>query len=307
MLKRYGVLTVGDLCVDFIIKGSDVKPEFGQKEKLFDDYWLEMGGSCSIFAAQAGKLGLETAIIGKVGNDMFGDLIYRTLEQSGVNVSYIERLSELKTGVSMALVDANDRAILTNTASIDTVSIEDIPGDLLSDARHLHIGSYFLLKKIQPFYRDILKEMKKHGTTVSLDTNWDPDEEWDSGIWDIMPYVDIFLPNETEMKSITKTDSIEKAIEQLKNYVQIIAVKKGENGATVYSKNETIDIPALKVSSADAIGAGDSFDAGFVFGFLSGKNLEECGRIGCICGSLNTRAYGGTGGQPGIDELLRYL
>lgn len=307
MLKKYDVLTVGDLCVDFIIKGPDVKPEFGQKEKLFDEYWLEMGGSCSIFASQIGKLGLEAAIVGKVGNDMFGDLIYRTLEHSGVNINYIKKEPNLRTGISLALVNANDRAILTNIASIDTVSIEDIPDDLLSMAKHLHIGSYFLLKKMQPYYRDIINEMKKHGTTVSLDTNWDPDEKWDSGIWDIMPYVDIFLPNEIEAMSITKTGTVEKAIEQLMNYVKIIAVKKGKNGATIYSKSMILDIPAIEIRSADAIGAGDSFDAGFIFGFLSGRNLEECGRMGCICGSLNTRMNGGTSGQPRINELLRYL
>ena len=306
MNKEIDVLTLGDLCVDLIITGKDVIPEFGQKEKLVDDYSLEMGGSCSIFACQTGKLGLNTAVVGKVGTDQFGELIISTLKESGVSVEYIKKDYNWKTGITVALNTVDDRGMLTYNGTIDGVELEDISDELLKSVRHLHIGSYFLMKRIQPYYPEIVKKLKSYGATISLDTNWDPEEKWDSGIWDIMPYVDIFFPNENEAMAITKTDSIEKAIKELKKIIPVLAVKKGKDGAVVYSDGKTYYSPSINVVKVDAVGAGDTFDGGFIYGYLSGKSIEECARIGCICGSLNTRMTGGTKGQPVLEEILKW-
>lgn len=307
MIKQIDVLTFGDLCADLIITGKDVVPEFGQKEKLVDDYSLQMGGSCSIFACQTGKLALHTAIVGKVGNDRFGDLIINTLKASGVNVEYIKQDNRQKTGLTVALNNVEDRAMLTYNGTNDAVEYGDIPFELLKSVRHLHIGSYFLMKKLQPHYPEIVQKLKSFGATISLDTNWDPEDKWDNGIWDIMPYVDIFLPNENEAMAITKESSADKAIEKLKSIIPILAVKKGKDGAVVYAEGRTIYSPSIDIVKVDAVGAGDSFDGGFVYGYLSGKSLEECACTGCICGSLSTRMEGGSAGQPSLQEINKYL
>jgi sugar/nucleoside kinase (ribokinase family) len=307
MKKEIDVFTFGDLCVDFIMKGKDVVPEFGQKEKLVDDYSLEMGGSCSIFACQAAKLGLKTAVVGHVGEDAFGDLILSTLENSGVNTGHVKRDKLEKTGITMMLSTGEDRAMMTYNGTIDAVSREDVTEEFLKSVKHLHIGSYFLMKRIQPHYPEIVKKLKEYGATISLDTNWDPEETWDSGIWDIMPYVDIFFPNENEAMAITKEPTAEKAIEKLKQTVPVIAVKKGADGAVIYAKGKTYYTLAVDAVKVDAVGAGDSFDGGFIYGYLSGKSIEDCARFGSICGSLNIRKAGGTKGQPKLEEALKYL
>jgi sugar/nucleoside kinase (ribokinase family) len=307
MKKKIDVLTFGDLGVDLIVNGKDVIPEFGQKEKLVDDYSLEMGGSCSIFACQTGKLGLCTAVVGTVGADQFGELIINTLKASGVSTGYIKKDCRQKTGITIALNKVEDRGMLTYNGTMDGVEIEDIKDELLKTVKHLHIGSYFLMKKLQPHYPQIVKKLKSYGATISLDTNWDPEEKWDSGIWDIMPYVDIFFPNENEAMAITKENSPEKAIEKLKPVIPVLAVKRGKDGAVVYAEGKTYYSPSIDVVKVDAVGAGDSFDGGFVYGYLSGKSVEECARIGCICGSLNTRMEGGSKGQPLLAEMLKYL
>lgn len=303
MEKQIDVLTFGDLCVDMIITGNNVVPEFGQKEKLVEDYSLEMGGSCSIFACQTAKLGLKTAVFGKVGNDEFGQVIIRTLTDSGVSSEYIKVDERYKTGISVALNTGSDRAILTYNGTIDAIENQDIDYNLFKTVRHLHIGSYFLMKKLQPHYLEIIKRLKSYGATISLDTNWDPEEKWDSGIWSILPYIDIFFPNENEAMAITKKNSAEEAIKELREIIPIVAVKKGEKGAVVYSKGGTYYASALSTKVADAVGAGDTFDGGFIYGFLNKKSIEECARIGCICGSLNTRFAGGVKGQPTLVEL----
>lgn len=307
MEKKFDVLTFGDLCVDMIINGKDVSPEFGQNEKLVEDYSIEMGGSCSIFACQAAKLNLKTAIVGKIGNDEFGRKVHDSLVDAGVYTDYVKVNSNLKTGVSLALNNENDRAILTYVGTIDAVDIEDITDDMLKNVRHLHIGSYFLMKRIQKYYPGIIKSLKSYNATISLDTNWDPDEEWDSGIWDILPYIDIFFPNIKEAMAITKKNSAVEAIDELKKIIPIVAVKQGAEGAVVHSQGKTYYANSLKSTVVDAIGAGDTFDAGFIYGFLTGKTIEECAKIACICGSLNVRKAGGINGQPRIEELNKFL
>lgn len=307
MKKQIDVLTFGDLCVDLIIDCSGAIPEFGQKEKFIGDYSLDMGGSASIFACQVGKLKLNTAVVGTVGKDQFGTLICSTLEESGVSIDHIKRDDQCKTGMSVVLNNKDDRAILTYDGTIDRVERSDISEEFLKSIRHFHIGSYFLMQKIQPHYPEILKKLKEYGATISLDTNWDPEEKWDSGLWDIMPYVDVFFPNENEAMAITRESSIEKAIDRLKSIVPVIAVKKGRKGAVVYSRGNMYIVPALDVEAIDAVGAGDTFDGGFIYGMLKGYSIEMCAKIGCICGSLNTRMTGGVKGQPRLEEMLAYI
>lgn len=307
MAKKIDVLTFGDLCVDLIMSGSDVVLEFGQKEKLAEDYSLEMGGSCSIFACQTAKLGLGTAVVGKVGNDSFGELICKSLKAAGVTLDYINRDDSWKTGITLALNKVDDRAMLTYNGTIDAVGIDDVSDELLKSVRHLHIGSYFLMKRIQPYYPEIIKRHKANGATVSLDTNWDPEEKWDSGIWDIIPHIDIFFPNENEAMAITGENSAEKAIGRLRKLIPVIAVKKGKDGAAIFAGGKVFNTPAVDVEKVDAVGAGDSFDAGFVYGFLSGRSIEECAQLGSITGSLSIRKAGGTRGQPRLEETLKYL
>lgn len=306
MKKEFDIFTIADLCADVILVSRSVEPEFGQKEKFVDDYIVELGGSCSIFASQAAKLGLKTGIIGNVGNDIFGNLIIKKLNDAGVDIRYINRRDDIKTSISTILCKSNDRAILTYNGSIDTVTIDDIPWDILFNCRHLHIGSYYLLKKIQPYMPYIVKQAKEHQLSISLDVNWDPEEKWITGLKEVFPYVDIFFPNEEEAKAITgKTDVIE-AMEQLSTLVPIVVVKQGEKGATAQQDKHRFYCPPLEVKAVDAVGAGDSFDAGFIYGYLNGLPLEECLKIANICGSLNTTMHGGIAGQPDIITLKKY-
>ncbi len=306
-MNQYDVLVFGDICVDLILSGGDVVPEFEQKEKLIDEYSMEMGGSTTIFACQAAKLGLKTVVVGIAGKDQFGDLVCKTLQESGVALTHIRRSDVVKTGLTVAIRKGDDRAMLTYIGTIDELDVPDIDETLLDTVRHLHIGSYYLMKKLQPHYITYIHRLKQNGATISLDTNWDPEEEWDSGVWDIIPLVDMIFPNENEAMALTGESTAEKAIAKLCEYVPLVAVKNGKDGAVLHASGQVYNVPAIEVSKIDAVGAGDSFDAGFVFGFLSGMDMEMSTRVGCICGSLNTRAAGGTKGQPRLEEMIKYL
>ncbi len=303
MNKSLDVLTIGDLAADLVLSGRDVVPEFGQKEKMLGDYSLEMGGSTSIFACQAAKLGLKTALIGKVGNDEFGALIKKTLKQAGVSLSYVKTDPSEKTGLTVILNAGNDRAIMTYAGTIDAVNKHDVPDALLKATRHFHIGSYFMMKRLQPAYPALLKKLKRYGASISLDTNWDPEEKWDSGVWKVLPLVDIFFPNANEARLIARERSLEQAVKKLQKVVPVLVIKKGESGAEAYAGGKKFAAQALKMKVVDTVGAGDSFDAGFLYGFLSGKAVADSLEIGCLCGSLNTTMPGGTRGQPRLNNL----
>ncbi len=306
-MKKFDVLTIGDPCVDMILKGSDIVPEFGQKEKMFEEYNIVMGGSCLIFASQCGRLGLKTGIIGKVGNDPFGDIILDTLQKSYVNTDYLITTDEYKTGVTVALCKKHDRAMLTYSGTINAMKPGDIPWDLIENTGHLHIGSYFLLTQIQEVLPQIVDCVHKNNGTVSLDTNWDPEGKWENGLKELLPKIDIFFPNENEATAITGEKSAKKAIDVLSSIIPVVSVKLGAKGAASYYNGKSVLKPAIDVPKVDAVGAGDSYDAGFVYGYLTGKDIETCTQMGNITGSLNIRGEGGTQTQPYYEEFIKYL
>jgi sugar/nucleoside kinase (ribokinase family) len=122
---------------------------------------------------------------------------------------------------------------------------------------------------------------------------------------EVLPLCDLLLPNEAELTAIARTPDVASALARLGRRVALIAVKQGARGATAWHSGELVRCEAKRVAVADTTGAGDSFDAGFVFGFLSGRPLTDTLRLACACGSLSTRGIGGIASQPTLEEALR--
>ena len=307
MKKSLDILTIGDLCADLVLSGRDVEPEFGQKEKLVENYILEMGGSGSIFICQAARLGLRSAIIGRVGNDPFGDMILKALKSAGASAKFVKIDTQEKTGVTFMLNKGHDRAMMTYSGTIDAVRRSDVTEQILASTRHFHIASFFLIKRMQPYYKAIVKKAKAAGATISMDTNWDPEEKWDGGIREILPMVNVFLPNANELLAISGEKSLTAAVDKLSRMIPVVVLKEGEKGARAFSNGKSYQAKALKINVKDTVGSGDNFDAGFLYGFLNKKSIGECLKIGCICGGLSARYSGGTRGQPDLKLLKKYL
>src|SRR5579863_10328724 len=207
---QFEVATAADMCVDLILQGN-TRPQFGQREQIVNGYCLELGGSANIFATQMAKLGARTAVLGYVGSDPFGEFILQRLTESGVDTSLVKQDSSIATGLGVALVEADDRAILTVLGSIDSNRPSDLPSSPRSLSKHWHVASPFLLRNLRSAWPQFLRRAKEVGLTVSLDPNWDPEETWD-GIKELLPLVDVFLPNEAEATALTGlSDSTEAA------------------------------------------------------------------------------------------------
>jgi sugar/nucleoside kinase (ribokinase family) len=177
-MKDIDVLVVGELNVDLILTG-DVTPGFGQAEKLVEDATLTLGSSSAIFACGAARLGLKVAFIGKVGDDDFGRVVLRSLAERGVDTAGVVVDPTIKTGLSVILSRPDDRAILTHLGSIAALRYAEIDQSLLLRACHLHLGSYFLLDSLRPDVTQLFAEAHRQGLTTSLDTNYDPQENWE--------------------------------------------------------------------------------------------------------------------------------
>jgi len=304
MSKDFDVLVVGELNADLILRG-DVFPAFGQVEKLVDDAALTIGSSSAICACGLARLGLRVAFSGKVGDDEFGRFMVRELAARGIDTLGIVVDPVLKTGLTVILSRGVDRAILTYSGSIAALRFDDIDLSLLPRARHLHLGSYFLLDNLRPSAPRLFADAHARGLTVSLDTNYDPAEKWDGGLIETLRHVDVFLPNEAELRAITRIDEAGAALESLN--VPTVAVKLGARGALARRGDEIARADIVPMKVIDTVGAGDSFDAGFIYGYLAGWELPRTLRFAAVCGSLSTRAAGGTAAQPTLDEAMQYV
>ena len=326
--RQYDVITFGDMCVDLIMTGDDVVPRFGQVEKLVDDYVVEMGGSCCIFACQAAKLGLRVGILGRVGDDGFGRLILRRLDECGVDTRHVIVAPALKTGLGIALCRGDDRAILTYLGSLCAVGPDDVSDEFLASARHLHHGSFFLHTGLVPHVPDIFRRARELGLSISLDTNWDPDERWNSMLGEALPLADVFMPNDQEALYISGSATLEDAVAWFRAQgVAIVTIKRGPDGARLYwgpeaqrtaaqqtaaqqtaaQRTAVYECTVTPATGGDSIGAGDSFDAGFLAGWLRGLPLNQCLDIACQCGRSVASAIGGLEGQPTWEAVSQLI
>lgn len=304
-MKLYDLLVAGEINPDLILSG-DVEPAFGQVEKLVDSAALTIGSSSAIFACGAARLGLKVAFIGKCGADVFGRFMLEEMSKRGVEIGNVIQVPGGSTGLSVILNRGIDRAILTHPGLIPALSADDVPDGLLRQARHLHVASYFLQDALRPGLPRLFERACSLGLTTSLDTNYDPSEEW-LGLDELLGLTNVFLPNQAEACSLTGEGNVEIAAEKLSARVETLAIKLGAAGALGGSKGQKVRVASIPVKVIDTVGAGDSFDAGFLYGYLQDWPLEKSLRVAAICGALSTQAAGGTAAQATLPQALAHL
>ena len=302
------ILVLGDANPDLVLSGGDVVPAFGQAERLVDEARLVIGGSGAIFACGAAKLGLRVAFAGVVGDDMFGRFMCDQLQAHGIDTSAVAVLPERSTGVTVVLSGREDRAMLTFAGTIGDLRRSVIGADVLSRTRHIHVSSYFLQRTLAPELPALFREARDGEATTSLDPNWDPSGEWDNGLMALLPEVDVFLPNEVEALSMARISVVEDAIARLRSAgAGTVVVKTAGQGAVAAQAGDAVAVAGIPTQVVDSTGAGDSFDAGFLAGFLGGQPLRRCLEIGNACGALSTRGIGGVSTQPTMVEALETI
>jgi len=301
----FDILVAGEINPDLILSGN-VIPEFNQVEKLVDLAALTIGSSSAIFACGAARLGLKVAFIGVCGEDVFGRFMLDEMSKRKVDVSNVIVRSDGQTGLSVILNNQSDRAILTHTGLIAELQGSNITDNLLKQSKHLHVASYFLQTKLQPDLPALFQRARSLGLTTSLDTNYDPFEKW-IGFDELLSVTNVFLPNETEAKSLSGEATVDEAAGRLGSRVEALAIKLGAEGALGVRKGARVRVASIPVKVIDTVGAGDSFDAGFMYGYLNNWELEKSLRLACVCGALSTQQAGGVNGQSTLEEAMQFV
>ena len=293
-MANFDVTIAGELNLDLILYGlpEQLPPE---RELLADEMSVTLGSSSAIVAHNLASLGNRVGFISCIGDDQFGQTALDRLRQAGVDVSKVLKKQDPgKTGLTVILQRDSWRNILTYPGTISDLRFEDLDLDYLSSSRHFHLSSFYLQRNLRPRVPELLKRLKAAGLTTSLDCNDDPAGLWENDLVDALRHIDVFLPNAREAMRITAQNSLEEAVERLTKLVPVLVVKLGAKGALARRGAEQQFSPALKIDVVDPVGAGDSFDAGFLHQFIRGADLQTCLDAGNLAGALSTTRPGGT-------------
>lgn len=292
-MPQFDVTLAGELNLDLILYGlpEQLEPE---RELLADRMALALGGSSAIFAHNLAVLGTRVGFISKIGEDTMGTIALQKLREGGVDVACVRHDPNMATGLSVILQHPMWRIILTHLGTISELRFEDLDLDYLKSARHFHLSSFYLQTALQPRIPELFRILKAAGLTLSMDTNDDPDDTWQGGLNETLKYLDVFLPNQREARRIAGTEDVDAAIARLSDLVPVVVVKRGSKGAIARRGDETFTSAAIGVEAMDAVGAGDSFDSGFISQYVRGADLQTCLRYGNLAGAFSTTRAGGT-------------
>ncbi len=294
-MKNFDIIALGELNVDLILNQIEGEPEVG-KEKFAKQMTLTLGSSTAIFAANAAAIGAKVAFCGMIGDDSFGDLVETSLQKKGVDTRFLIRQNKYATGATICMSYDEDRANLTYQGAMDYMSLDDIDPEVFKQAKHIHISSIFMQSGVKRDLKKILELCKQNGVTTSLDSQWDPTEQWDINLEEILPLVTVFMPNETELKFLTRSENLDEALEKIRPWVNAAVIKCGSKGSILMRKGQPDRKQAalLNKNVVDCIGAGDSFNSGFITRLAAGDDLARCQEYGNMTGAVNTTAAGGT-------------
>jgi sugar/nucleoside kinase (ribokinase family) len=292
-LSKLDITIAGEINLDLILYGLPEQLPT-ERELLASRFNMTLGSSSAIVAHNLAALGSRVGFITKVGDDALGKIALERLSAGGVDLSRVVRAAGAASGVTVILPHEQGRHILTYLGTISELRFEDLDLEYLTSGRHFHMSSLFLQRALSARVSELFRRMKSAGLTTSLDTNDDPDDRWESALDATLPYVDILLPNEREAMKMARANDLETAVGRLSERVKTVVVKLGSRGAMAIQAGQRFAAPAVNVQIVDPVGAGDSFDAGFLHQFLRGGDLQTCLVYGNLCGAFSTTASGGT-------------
>ena len=269
--KKWDVYVYGDVNIDLVVPGVSSLPKPGQEDEVpvMDTY---VGGGAALFALGIGKLGLHPVFQGEVGDDCYGELIRKEFAAKNIDDSLLETSRTKKTGISISFTNEKDRSFLTYRGTNAGISIDKVDIEGVKNASHIHMTGYEGSKN-HAAYLSLLKRVKA----------------------------------ETEAIHYGRTKTAQEAAREFAKDCDRVVIKLGSSGSFAIENGKEVFLPAYRVKAVDTTGAGDSFNAGFVYGFLTGKGLEECLACGNACGALNVTAYGGNTGFPDKEGLKEFM
>jgi len=309
----FDITCVGIMVADVIAKPVDTLPGKGLLG-LVDSIELYSGGNAMTASINTSKLGLKSALIGKIGNDSFGSFLKSMLKENNVDATGVVVDENLQTSASVALSDSGgERTFLHVVGANGTFSIDDINWDIIEKSKVIFVTGTYLMDTFDGNQtRDFLKRCKELGKITALDVCWDSRKRWGELLFDAMPYIDIFLPSIDEAREIAETDDLaEMSADFMRRGVKTVVIKLGKAGCYVREnldkQIETFPPCAPHIVPVDTTGAGDSFCSGFLAAYVKGESLQNCAKFANAAGAISVTAKGATTGMKTYDEVLKFM
>lgn len=303
---KWDVYVYGDVNIDIVIPGVNRFPEPGQEEDVpvMETF---VGGGSALFALGIGKLGLRPVFQGEIGDDCYGEFIRRKFEESNVDQSLLKTSTSEQTGISLSFTNEHDRCFLTCRGTNAKLRIEEVDLAKVADASHIHVTGYAGEANHDSYLKFLKKVKTDTHATVSFDVGWDPTGVWKPEIYDLFPCIDVLFMNQTEATHYSRMSSAAEAAKDFAGHCGTAVIKMGKMGSLAVRGSNQYQAPPYQVEAVDTTGAGDSFNAGFIYGFLKGKSLEDCLKCGNGCGALSVTALGGNTGFPDERRLTEFI
>jgi sugar/nucleoside kinase (ribokinase family) len=291
--KRFDITIAGEINLDLILDGI-AEPMPVERELLASGFRITLGSSAAILAHNIAALGMRVGFATLAARDDFSKIALSYLVERGVDLSGVKHSdSGAGSGVTVVVNHGAVRHILSYLGATTELRTEHLDIEHLCAARHFHLSSLFMLKGLHKDLPALFRAIRQRGLTISLDTNDDPDDVWGGVLDELLPLVDVLLPNERELLRITKTTNIDDALVAISRTVPLTVVKRGSHGSIVQQGADRKTVPAIKLTPLDAIGAGDSFNAGFLACYVRGHSPLECAAAGNVTGAISTLKSGG--------------
>jgi len=260
------------------------------------------GGSAANTIVGLARLGLKTGYIGKVGSDGEGRILLEDMKREGVDSRNI-KACDGNSGAALCFVDGKgDRAMLIIPGVNDTISMDDIDLEYVKSCKFLHLSS-FINKSTDLSFQTQKKILKETKAEISFDPGQLYAEKGTDEMKDILSRTKVIFPSEHEVTLLTGCDYKKGSEVLISEGVEIVAVTRGEEGCYVTDGTDEYDIPAEKVDVVDTTGAGDAFDAGFLYGLIMGNGIKECGILGNKVASCSIQKIGTRAGLP-TDKMI---
>jgi len=305
---RKSCLVIGDLNVDIVLNELKDYPELG-KEIVAGSHFLDIGGSGGIFSAVLSGLGINTYIISKIGSDFLGKFLINKLKSYDVNINKLIIEDNKETGITINLSYREDKYQISSLGLVNSLNIDEVVFKNIKDIGHVHFTSYYMMNNLKKDYVKLIDNIKKvyKNATFSLDTNDDPENRWGDEIYNILNNIDILFINKKEALKITKESDTSDALNKLKREVKTVVIKLGSKGYIARDGDSYYSGDSLSANFKDSTGAGDNFDAGFIYGYMNNLDIEKSLKIANVVGTKSVEFPGGVGNKEKFSELKKLV
>lgn len=292
--KARDVVCVGGVMVDVLFAELPGLPQVGE-EFYARQYSIDAGGGGSITAVALAVLGLRVSVAATVGDDPFGRFLRERLASHGVDLGCLSITCEKSTAISMELTFPSNRATVTCDPEYDDIADQECVREQVLTSRHLHVG------RLTPARVELLKFAASSDLTTSVDTKLMTKRQQELFL-SAAPHVDILMPNQQEVSADDATVS-SKAKELGRLVRRLCVIKRGNRGALASDGNTLTRAKGYPVAALDTTGAGDAFNAGFLYAFLKGHSIDQCLATGNAAGAKSVEVVGGVAGASRLKNL----